>query len=81
MGVSIFFDPAGGPWNPRSAPKPSHLSIAALRWAACHPPVKYTDKQGQYLAFIYYYTKIHGIGPAESEMQRYFDVTPPAFIR
>jgi len=42
------------------------------------PARKYTDKQGQYLAFIYYYTKIHGIGPAESEMQRYFNVTPPS---
>lgn len=36
-----------------------------------------TDKQGQYLAFIYYYTKIHGEAPAEADMQRYFRVTPP----
>jgi Mn-dependent DtxR family transcriptional regulator len=36
-----------------------------------------TDKQGQYLAFIYYYTKIHGAAPAEADMQRYFRVTPP----
>lgn len=33
-----------------------------------------TDKQGQYLAFIYYYTKIHGRPPAEAEMQQYFRV-------
>jgi len=39
---------------------------------------RYTQKQGQYLAFIYYYTKIHGMAPAESEMQRYFGVTPPS---
>jgi Mn-dependent DtxR family transcriptional regulator len=39
---------------------------------------RYTEKQGQYLAFIYYYTKIHGVAPAEAEMQRYFGVTPPA---
>lgn len=37
----------------------------------------YTDKQGQYLAFIYYYTKIHGCAPSEAEMQQYFRVSPP----
>ena len=38
----------------------------------------YTATQGQYLAFIYYYTKIHGVPPAEADMQRYFRVSPPA---
>lgn len=38
----------------------------------------YTDKQGQYLAFIYYYRKIHGRAPAEAEMQQYFRTSPPA---
>jgi Mn-dependent DtxR family transcriptional regulator len=38
----------------------------------------YTPKQGQYLAFIYYYTKIHGVPPAEADMQRYFRVSAPA---
>src|ERR1700732_2033239 len=38
----------------------------------------YTDKQGQYLAFIYYYTKVNGRAPAEADMQRYFRVTPPS---
>jgi Mn-dependent DtxR family transcriptional regulator len=38
----------------------------------------YTDKQGQYLAFIYYYTKLNGRPPAEADMQRYFRVTPPS---
>ena len=42
------------------------------------PTRSYTQKQGQYLAFIYYYTKIHGVAPAESEMERYFGVTPPS---
>ncbi len=37
----------------------------------------YTPKQGQYLAFIYYYTKIHGRPPAQTDIQRYFKVTPP----
>jgi Mn-dependent DtxR family transcriptional regulator len=38
----------------------------------------YTETQGQYLAFIYYYTKIHGVPPAEADMQRYFDVSAPS---
>jgi Mn-dependent DtxR family transcriptional regulator len=38
----------------------------------------YTPKQGQYLAFIYYYTKINRIPPAEIDMQRYFQTSPPA---
>ncbi len=38
----------------------------------------YTAKQGQYLAFIYYYTKIHRQPPAEADMQRYFHVSPPS---
>jgi repressor LexA len=38
----------------------------------------YTAKQGQYLAFIYFYTKIHGLAPAESDMQKYFKVSPPS---
>ena len=41
-----------------------------------HP--RYTAKQGQYLAFISYYTKIHGQPPAETDMQRHFQVTPPS---
>ena len=40
--------------------------------------VEYTPRQGHYLAFIYYYTKIHGVPPAEADMQRYFRVSPPA---
>lgn len=37
----------------------------------------YTPKQGQYLAFIYHYTKINQRPPAEIDIQRYFRVTPP----
>ena len=42
------------------------------------PTNQYTHKQGQYLAFIYYYTKLNGYPPAEADMQRYFKTTPPA---
>ena len=37
-----------------------------------------TPKQGQYLAFIFYYTKINRRPPAEADIQRYFRVSPPA---
>ena len=42
------------------------------------PKPPFTAKQGQYLAFIYYYTKIHRLSPAEADLQRYFKVTAPA---
>ena len=38
----------------------------------------FTEKQGQYLAFIYYYTKLHRRPPAEADLQAYFKVSPPA---
>ena len=38
---------------------------------------RWTTKQGQYLSFIYYYTKVNGMPPAEADLQRYFGVTPP----
>jgi repressor LexA len=37
--------------------------------------VSFTPKQGQYLAFIYYYTKINGRSPSEADMETYFKVT------
>ena len=41
----------------------------------------FTEKQGQYLTFIYYYTKINGQSPAEVDMQRYFNITAPSVHR
>jgi repressor LexA len=38
----------------------------------------YTHTQGQYLAFIHYYTKLHRRPPAEADFQCYFRVTPPS---
>jgi DNA-binding MarR family transcriptional regulator len=37
-----------------------------------------TEKQGQYLAFIWAYMQINRQPPAERDMQRYFGVTPPS---
>lgn len=39
---------------------------------------EFTAKQGQYLAFIYYYTKLNRRAPAQSDIQDYFRVTPPS---
>lgn len=41
-------------------------------------PYRFTDKQGQYLAFIHAYTLVLGRPPAEADMQRHFRVTPPS---
>lgn len=37
----------------------------------------FTTRQGQYLAFIHLYTKLHRQPPAEADIGRYFHVTPP----
>ncbi len=39
---------------------------------------EFTPRQGQYLAFIYYYTKLDRRPPAEADMHRYFRVSPPS---
>lgn len=41
-------------------------------------PARFTEKQGQYLAFIYMYALVNGRPPAEADMQRFFEVTPPS---
>jgi len=40
--------------------------------------VQFTAKQGQYLAYIHLYRRLHRQGPAEIEIARYFRVSPPA---
>jgi repressor LexA len=37
-----------------------------------------TSKQGQYLAFIYYYTRLNRVPPAEADFIRYFEVSAPS---
>jgi DNA-binding MarR family transcriptional regulator len=49
---------------------------ADARHAPCQP--RFTEKQGQYLAFIHAYTRINRRAPAEADMQRHFQVTPPS---
>lgn len=36
---------------------------------------KFTQRQGQYLAYIFYYTRINRRAPAEVDIQNYFKVS------
>ena len=42
------------------------------------PGRSFTPKQGQYLAYIHLYTRLHRRPPAETDMQEYFRVSPPS---
>jgi hypothetical protein len=58
----------GGAMDNRAAPP-----------AGAGPSAKtFTAKQGQYLAYIHLYTRLHRRPPAETDMQQYFRVTPPS---
>ncbi|MDH4083884.1 MAG: hypothetical protein OEV99_12510 [Nitrospira sp.] len=39
------------------------------------PP--YTERQGQFLAYLYQYSLLNGCAPSEADMQQFFQVTPP----
>jgi Mn-dependent DtxR family transcriptional regulator len=38
----------------------------------------FTHRQGQFLAFIHLYRRLHKRGPAELDMVKFFRVTPPS---
>lgn len=42
------------------------------------PASRFTDKQGQYLAFIRAYSVLNRQPPAEADFQRFFSVTAPS---
>jgi len=47
--------------------------------AGVSPSAKtFTPKQGQYLAFIHLYTRLHRRPPAETDIQEYFRASPPS---
>jgi SOS-response transcriptional repressor LexA len=49
------------------------------RMAGVSPSAKtFTPKQGQYLAYIHLYTRLHRRPPAQADIQQYFRVTPPS---
>jgi len=37
-----------------------------------------TERQGQFLAYIHQYSIVNGCAPAEADMQRFFQITPPS---
>ena len=37
-----------------------------------------TARRGQFLAYIHQYSLVNGCAPAEADMQRYFQITPPS---
>jgi hypothetical protein len=39
---------------------------------------QFTPRQGQFLAFVHLYRKLHRRGPAELDLVKFFRVTPPA---
>ena len=41
-------------------------------------PQRFTEKQGHYLAFIYVYSRMFRQAPAEADIQRHFQTTPPS---
>jgi repressor LexA len=38
----------------------------------------YTERQGQFLAYIHQYRLVNGCAPAEADRQRFFQITPPS---
>jgi len=38
----------------------------------------HTARQGQFLAYIHQYSMVNGCAPAEADMQRFFQITPPS---
>lgn len=42
------------------------------------PKAPFTARQGQYLAYLDLYRKLHRCGPSENEIARYFRVSPPS---
>jgi Mn-dependent DtxR family transcriptional regulator len=47
--------------------------------AGVSPSAKtFTPRQGQYLAYIHLYARLHRRPPAEADMQKYFRVSPPS---
>jgi len=55
---------------------PSRRSAKSKK--AAKPKARFTATQGQYLAFLYLYRKLHRCSPSENEIARYFRVSPPS---
>ena len=38
----------------------------------------FTERQGQFLAYIHQYSILNGCAPAEADMQHFFKISPPS---
>jgi hypothetical protein len=64
------------PWRRASASECDSILVA--KKAAARGAAGFTALQGQYLAFIRAYSVIHGVAPADADMQRFFRVSAPS---
>jgi hypothetical protein len=64
--------------SPRESRRPDESGYGSIVWRVSPTTPLFTDKQGQYLAFIYAYSRIFRQPPAEADMQRHFQVSPPS---
>src|SRR5205807_9741380 len=68
--------------RPAKAKEPKEEKPSAPRAgkssAENHKKISFTHRQGQFLAFIHLYRKLHRQGPAELDLVQYFRVTPPS---
>ena len=57
-----------------------HFEVTIAAVPPLDPSVapKFTAKQGQHLAYIHTYTKLHRQAPSEADLERYFKVSPPS---
>jgi hypothetical protein len=62
----------------RIANGPGESHYESIVWHVSSAAPRFADKQGQYLAFIFAYSCIFRRPPAEADMQRYFQVSPPS---
>jgi len=66
-------------WPSRSSSRT--IDHGNVRLSILNLTPRFTDKQGQYLAFIYTYALVNRRPPAEADMQAFFGVTPPSVHR
>lgn len=57
------------------------MSMAMPTTSLSSPSSPWTERQGQYLAFIYHYTKVNRQPPAETDIARFFGLAPPSVHR
>jgi len=63
---------------PARKTKEQKPSTKPRKVSASKRKARFTDRQGQFLAFIHLYRKLNRQGPAELDMVKYFRVTPPS---